>query len=71
MHAQGELGDHRPLTALAAAVTEFKPDRIVISTHPEVHSAWLRQDVVDKARVAYPAIPIRHIVSTIDPVVTP
>ena len=71
LHAQGELGDHRPLTALAAAVTEFKPDRIVISTHPEVHSAWLRQDVVDKARVAYPAIPIRHIVSTIDPVVTP
>jgi GABA permease len=68
LHAEGALGDHRPLTALNAAVGEFKPDRIVISTHPEVHSAWLRHDVVDKARVEYPAIPVRHIVSTIDPV---
>jgi GABA permease len=62
LHAEGELGDHRPTQALAKAVGEFKPDRIVISTHPEVHSAWLRQDVVDKARHAYPAIPVRHIV---------
>jgi GABA permease len=50
-------------------VAKFAPDRIVISTHPEVHSAWLRQDVVDKARHTYPAIPVRHIVATIaDPV---
>ena len=68
LHAQGELGELRPVQALAAAVKEFSPDRIVISTHPEVHSAWLRQDVVDKARAAYPAIPVRHIVSTVDAV---
>jgi len=68
LHAEGALGDHRPLTALNTAVGEFKPDRIVISTHPEVHSAWLRHDVVDKARAEYPAIPLRHIVSSIDPV---
>ena len=66
LHADGALGDHRPTQALAAAVAEFAPDRIVISTHPEVHSAWLRHDVVDKARTAYPAIPVRHIVSTVD-----
>jgi GABA permease len=72
LHAEGELGDHRPTHALAKAVEEFKPDRIVISTHPEVHSAWLRQDVVDKARHSYPTIPIRHIVVAIaDPVDAP
>jgi GABA permease len=72
LHAEGELGDHRPTHALAKAVEEFKPDRIVISTHPEVHSAWLRQDVVDKARHTYPAIPIRHIVAAVaDPVDAP
>ncbi len=63
LSADGELGDHRPMVALGAAVTEFKPDRIVIATHPDVHSAWLRQDVVDRARKAYPSIPVRHIVA--------
>ena len=61
LHADGELGDHRPLHALADAVAEFSPDRIVISTHPEANSAWLRQGVVDKARSQYP-IPLRHVV---------
>ncbi len=63
LHARGELGDHRPMIALSNAVAEFDPDRIVIATHPEVHSAWLRQDVVDRARKAYPSIPVRHIVA--------
>ena len=49
--------------AFTTAVAEFEPDRIVISTHPEVHSAWLRQDVVDRTRKAYPSIPVRHIVA--------
>jgi len=32
----------------------------------------MRQDVVDKARKAYPAIPVRHIVASIsDPVDAP
>jgi GABA permease len=63
LQADGELGDHRPMQALTDAVEQFKPDRIVISTHPEVHSAWLRQDVVERARAAYPSIPVRHIVA--------
>ncbi len=60
LHADGELGDYRPLTALATAVAEFSPDSIVISTSPEIHSAWLHSDVVDKARSTYD-IPILHI----------
>jgi GABA permease len=63
LQADGELGDHRPMAALTAAATEFDPDRIVICTHPEVHSAWLRQDVVERARKAFPNIPVRHIVA--------
>jgi GABA permease len=49
-------------------VTEFKPDRILISTHPEVKSAWMRHDVVDRARAEYPNIPVRHIVSVVESV---
>jgi GABA permease len=67
LQADGSLGEHRPLQALEKAVADFKPDRIVISTHPEVKSAWLRHDVVDRARTAYPNIPVRHIVSMVEP----
>jgi GABA permease len=60
--ASGELGDYRPLRALAHAVESFGPDRLVICTHPVERSAWLRYDVVDRAREAYPALPVTHIV---------
>ena len=62
LKAAGALGDSRPLVALKEAVTAFKPDRIVISTHPEGRSVWLKQDVVDQAIGAH-NLPVRHIVS--------
>jgi GABA permease len=55
----GELGDYRPLRALAAAVQSFQPDQLVIA---EARSSWLRLGLVDKARAAYP-IPVAHVVS--------
>ena len=61
LHADGALGDYKPLRALADAVAQFKPDRLVICTHPEDRSAWLRYDVVDRARETYD-IPITHVV---------
>lgn len=62
VEANGRLGDHRPLHALQEAVLRFHPDRIVISTHPQAHSAWLRRhDVVAQARQRY-QVPVDHIV---------
>ena len=60
--ASGELGDYRPLRALAQAVETFRPDRLVICTLPVDRSAWLRYDVVDRAREAYSSLPVTHIV---------
>jgi GABA permease len=62
LRADGELGDYRPLHAMDDAVQTFKPDLIVISTHPEERSAWLRQDIVERAKSKY-RILVRHIVS--------
>src|SRR4051812_48839836 len=62
LQADGELGDYRPLRALADAVAEFSPDRLVICTLPEDRSAWLRFDVVDRAREAYD-VPVTHVVA--------
>jgi GABA permease len=44
------------------AVERFSPDGIVISTHPEGRSAWLRQDLVARATEKYD-VPVEHIVA--------
>jgi GABA permease len=62
LEAQGELGDYRPLRALADAVEKFSPDQIVISTLPPEASVWLRDNVVDRARTQY-SMPVTHVVS--------
>jgi GABA permease len=65
LDAEGALGDYRPLRALAESVRVFEPDQIVISTLPAALSAWLRYDVVDRARSDYPAIPVTHVESRV------
>ncbi|HYP46134.1 MAG TPA: amino acid permease [Propionibacteriaceae bacterium] len=61
LQAEGALGDYRPLRALAEAVSQFNPDRLVICTLPEDRSAWLRYDVVDRARETYD-LPVTHVI---------
>jgi GABA permease len=64
LDAEGELGDYRPAHALEEAVGRFRPDVIVVATHPEGRSSWLRHhDIVTRARERY-AVPVRHIVAT-------
>jgi len=60
----GSIGDFRPLTAMDRAVADFRPDLIVISTHPGERSAWQRQDLVARARTRY-SLPVRHVVSLV------
>jgi GABA permease len=62
LHADGTLGDARPMRAMDDAVAAFKPNLIVISTYPMDRSPWLRQDIVDQARQKY-GMAIRHIIS--------
>jgi GABA permease len=64
LRADGALGDYRPLRALADAVADFQPDRLVICTLPEDRSTWLRFDVVDRARSTYD-IPVTHVIANI------
>jgi GABA permease len=70
LHADGELGDARPMHALQAAVTAFRPDQLVISTHPEEHSTWLRHGVVHQARHVH-SLPVTHVVSYVGRPVAP
>jgi GABA permease len=63
LEADGTLGDHRPMRALADAVKSFDPDQIVIATLPPEFSVWHRSDVIDRARAEY-EVPVTHVVAT-------
>ena len=42
----------RPLHAINDALMDFKADLIVVSTHPEKRSRWLRHGLVEQASAA-------------------
>ncbi len=62
LDAHGTVGDMVPLSAIRDALIGFPADLIVISTHPEARSGWLRKDVVGQTRKRF-KIPVRHVVS--------
>ena len=64
LRADGAIMDYRPLHAMDQAVAEFRPDLIVISTHPLERSAWLRQDIIEQARRRY-SVPVLHVLSRV------
>src|SRR5262249_60150823 len=46
----------------AIATLEPPPDEIVVSTHPQQRSGWLRKNVVDRIRAAAGGLPVEHVV---------
>ena len=65
IHADGQIGDARPLLAIDDALVLFPADEIVISTHPAGSSNWLARKVVERARIRY-EVPVHHVVATYD-----
>jgi len=62
--AHGLVVDTSPVDAVKDALAQLEPppDRIVVSTHPEEKSGWLRKHVVDKIREVAGETPVEHIV---------
>ncbi|MEX2612924.1 MAG: hypothetical protein WD380_05045, partial [Gaiellaceae bacterium] len=50
VEAHGKVGDVDPLVAVEDAVRSFRPQEIVVSTHPEGRSNWLERGVVSALR---------------------
>ena len=61
LDASGEIGDGDPIQAIEDAVRTFRPDELVISTHPAGRSHWLERGVVVKARERFD-LPVTHVV---------
>lgn len=65
IEAAGEIMDEDPYGATMDAIAEFGADEVIISTHPETRSGWLRRDLVDRVRDAS-GLPVEHVVVDLD-----
>jgi hypothetical protein len=65
LNAEGEIGDGDPLQAIEDAVRTFRPDELIVSTHPAGRSNWLERGVVEKARERF-ALPLTHVIVDLD-----
>ena len=59
--ARGAVVDPDPLQALRDAVHQYHPDEVIISTHPQSRSGWLRKNLVERAQKIADA-PVEHVV---------
>lgn len=65
VEAEGEVMDPDPYQATMDGIAQFHADEVIISTHPETRSGWLRRDLVDRIRVDS-GLPITHVVVDLD-----
>jgi hypothetical protein len=65
IEANGEVMDPDPYAAIMDALGVQEYDEIVISTHPETRSGWLREGLVDRVRRAARR-PVEHVVVDLD-----
>jgi hypothetical protein len=62
IRAHGVVVDADPVSALRDALNQHDADEIIVSTHPQRQSGWLRRNVVDQMRRAAGEIPFEHVV---------
>jgi hypothetical protein len=51
-----------PVSALRDAVSQLEPDEVIVSTHPQRQSGWLRRDAVAQMRRVAGTLPFEHVV---------
>jgi len=62
--ADGFVVDADPVDAVRDALAQLEPpvDEIIVSTHPEQQSGWMRRDVVEGIRTVAGDLPVEHVV---------
>jgi hypothetical protein len=62
--AHGLVVESDPVTAVRDALAQLDPpvDEIVLATHPQQKSGWLRKNVVDRIRDSAGEVPVEHVV---------
>jgi phosphopantetheine adenylyltransferase len=63
--ASGEVVDDDPAAAVRDALATQEIDELVVSTHPEPRSGWLRRNQLDDIRRAAGDRPVEHVVTDV------
>jgi GABA permease len=63
--ADGYVVEADPAAAVRDALATLEPpvDEILVSTHPEEKSGWLRRNVLDQIRASAGDVPVEHLVA--------
>jgi hypothetical protein len=62
IEARGFVVEAGPFDAVRDHVAHEAPDEVIVSTHPQHKSRWLRRDVVEQIRRLLRDIPVEHVV---------
>jgi hypothetical protein len=60
--ASGVVVETDPVSALRDAIDQLEPDEVIVSTHPQQKSGWLRRDAVEQMRRVAGNLPFEHVV---------
>lgn len=62
INAHGLVVEAEPASVLRDGIAQLEPDEVIISTHPQPKSGWLRRNVVEQCRRACGDLPFEHLV---------
>jgi predicted deacetylase len=60
--ATGVVVEADPVSALRDAIQQLEPDEVIVSTHPQKQSGWLRRNLVDQMHRVAGSLPFEHVV---------
>jgi hypothetical protein len=60
--ANGIVVETDPVSALRDAIDQLEPDEVIVSTHPQQKSGWLRRNAVEQMRRVASDLEFRHVV---------
>ena len=63
--AHGAVFDDEPLAAVKDILSVEDVDEIIVSTHPETKSGWLRKNLIDEIRKVAGDRPVEHVVADV------
>jgi hypothetical protein len=66
VHADGIVVETDPVSALRDAIDQLEPEEVIVSTHPQQKSGWLRRNAVEQMRRVAGDLPFTHLVVDLD-----
>jgi len=60
--ANGVVVETDPVSALRDAIDQLEPSEVIVSTHPQQKSGWLRRNAVEQMRRVADDLPFQHLV---------